>query len=88
MGCGNVPSCVLEATEVCHALHVVTRDISSVEGHIEELLIDRLWPEDRSASVRKSAGTCRLVVEYELVNLALRHGENDFTQVSDMKIRL
>ena len=70
---------------------MLTRVISSVEGHIEEFLIDCLWPKDLLAKVRKSAGTRHLVVEYGLVNLALQvmgHGENDFTQVSDMKIRL
>ena len=72
MGGRNVPSRVLEATEVGHALHMMTTLISSVEGHIEELLIDGLWPEDLWASVRKSAGTCHIVVQSQLVHLALQ----------------
>ena len=70
MSGSNIPSLVLEAAEVGHALNMLTSLISSVEGHIEELLIDGLWPEDPWASAGKSAGPCHYVVHSGLTMLS------------------
>ena len=72
MGGSNVSRLVLEAAEVGHALHVMTTLISSVEGHIKELVIDGLWPEDLWDSAGKSAGTCHYVVQSGIINLFLK----------------
>ena len=61
--CGrNIAALVLESTEERHTLDMLARLISGVVGHIEELLIDRLWPEDLGALDGKVAGTWRRLV--------------------------
>ena len=54
--CGVDALFILVATNIGHALHVLSRIITAVESHIHELLVDGIGPEDLQAGVGKDAG--------------------------------